>query len=187
MASEIGKLRPTIRTVEERKFFKDAFNGLTKELCGRPSGKRGSASKSKNQTWWIEDVAQAISQRNERCMKGDGSDVIKENGGQPDVAMQHLYGQKKKTVRRAVDKAKREMEEELYRKLDEDSGKKMISKMAHEMDEDSKDVKAGTVIKHKCGKLVTERSEVLQVWDEYFKTLFNQTEKTELDLPSAAE
>ena len=35
-------------------------------------------------------------------------EVIKENGGQPDAAIQHLYGQKKKTARRAVDKAKRE-------------------------------------------------------------------------------
>ena len=47
------------------------------------------------------------------------------------------------------------MEEELYRKLDDDSGKKIIYKMAREMGEDSKDVKAGTVIKHKNGKLVT--------------------------------
>ena len=74
MASEIGKLRPTIRTVEERKFFKDAFTGLAEELCGRTSGRRGSASKSKNHTWWIEHVAKAINQRNERCMEGDGSD-----------------------------------------------------------------------------------------------------------------
>ena len=64
---------------------------------------------------------------------------------------------KKKTTRRAlgaVDKAKSEMEEELCRKLDEDSGKKIIYKMAHERDEDSKDVKAGTVIKDRNRKLV---------------------------------
>ena len=39
------------------------------------------------------------------------------------------------------------MEEELYRNLDKDSRKKMICKVARERDEDSKDVKAGTVIK----------------------------------------
>ena len=53
-------------------------------------------------------------------------DEIKENGEQPNTTIQHLYGQKKKVNRRAVDKAKKEMEEELYRKLDEDCGKKLI-------------------------------------------------------------
>ena len=38
------------------------------------------------------------------------------------------------------------MEEELYRWLDDDSGQKMICKLTHESDEDSKDVKAGTMI-----------------------------------------
>ena len=37
---------------------------------------------------------------------------IKEIGEQPNTTLQQLYGQKK-AVRRAVDKAKREMEEEL--------------------------------------------------------------------------
>ena len=39
------------------------------------------------------------------------------------------------------------MEQDLYRNLDEDSRKKMLYKVARERDEDSKDVKAGTVIK----------------------------------------
>ena len=52
-----------------------------------------------------------------------------------------------------MDKIKREMEEELYRKLDEDCGKKLIYKMAQESDEDSKDVQTGSVIKDKNGKL----------------------------------
>ena len=42
--------------------------------------------------------------------------VIKENGEQPNTTLQQLYGQKK-AARRAVDKANREMEEELYIKL----------------------------------------------------------------------
>ena len=39
------------------------------------------------------------------------------------------------------------MEEELYRKLDEDGGKKMIFKMAWDRTEDGRDVKRGAVIK----------------------------------------
>ena len=68
------------------------------------------------------------------------------------------------------------MEEELYRWLDDDSGQ-MICKLAHESDEDSKDVKAGTMIKDKYRKLVTDRIEVLQVWEKTFKTLLNKREE----------
>ena len=72
---------------------------------------------------------------------------IKENGEQPNTTLQHLHGQKKKAARTAVDKAKKEIKEELYRKLDEDCGRKLTYKMAQERDEDSKDVKTGSVIK----------------------------------------
>ena len=88
---------------------------------------------------------------------------IKENGEQPNTTLQHLYGQKKKMTRRAMDKAKREMEEELYRKLDEECRKKLIYKTAQERDEDSKDVKTGSVIKDKN---VTDRKDVRKVWEE---------------------
>ena len=56
--------------------------------------------------------------------------TLLENGEQSNTPLQHLYGEKKKAARRAVDKAKREMEEELYKQLDKDCGKKLIYKMA---------------------------------------------------------
>ena len=59
--------------------------------------------------------------------------------------------------------------------------------MAQERDENSKDVKSGSVIIDKNGKLLTDRKYVLQVWEEYFKELLNQRENNELELPSAAE
>ena len=104
---------------------------------------------------------------------------IKENGEQPNTTLQQLFGQEKKAARRAVDEAKREMEEELYKTLDEDCGKTLILKMAQERDEDSKDVKTGSVIKYKNGKLVTDRKYVLKAWKEYIKELLNQRENSE--------
>ena len=44
------------------------------------------------------------------------------------------------------------MEADVYSKLDEDGGKMMIYKMARDRDENSKDVKGGTVIKERNGK-----------------------------------
>ena len=66
-------------------------------------------------------------------------------------------------------------------------GLKLIYKMARERDEDSKDVKTGSVIKDKNGKLVTDRKDVLKVWEEYFKELLNQRENSEQELPSTVE
>ena len=77
--------------------------------------------------------------------------------------MKHLYGRKTKAARLAVDKARQKMEEELYKKLDENGGKRMIYKMARDRNEESKDVKRGSVIKDKKGTLITDNNAVLHV------------------------
>ena len=43
----------------------------------------------------------------------------REREEQPPIGLRHLYGQKKTAARRAVNRARRGMEKELYRKLDE--------------------------------------------------------------------
>ena len=102
--------------------------------------------------------------------------------------MIHAYWQKKRAGKRAVDKARRDMEADVYSKLDEDGGKMMIYKMARDRDENSKDVKGGTVIKDRNGKLVTEQEAVLKVWESYFKELLNQDiNNNDLKLPSYVE
>ena len=88
--------------------------------------------------------------------------------------MIHTYGQKKKATKRAVDKAMRDMEADIYSKLDEDGGKKMIHK----------DVKGGTVIKDRNGKLATEQEAVLKVWESYFKELLKEGNNNDLELAS---
>ena len=64
-----------------------------------------------------------------------------------------------------MDKARSDVEADLYTKLDEDAGKMMIYKTARQRNECSKDVKGGTFIKDRNGKLVTNREEVLKVWE----------------------
>ena len=62
-----------------------------------------------------------------------------------------------------MDRARRSMEEELYRKIDEYGGKKMIFKMARDRTEDGRDVKRGAVIKDNNGRLIMESQEVLRM------------------------
>ena len=138
-----------------------------------------------NQGWWTCEVAEAVCEKKEAWKE---IEKTKERGNQPDARMIHTYGQNKRAAKRAVDKARRDMEADVYSKLDEDGGKKIIYKMARDRDENSKDVKGGTVIKDRNRKLVTEQEAVLKVWEIYFKELLNQERNNkDLELPSYVE
>ena len=110
--------------------YKDAFVGNSEELCGRSTGMGGKARK--NQEWWTTEVTSAIREHNEAWKV---IEKIKVNGNRPDGGMLHLYGQKKKAAKKAVDKARNDMEADLYTKLGEDAGKKMIYKIARHRNE----------------------------------------------------
>ena len=98
---------------------------------------------------------------------------IRDRGEQPPSGLWHMYGQEKKAARRAVDRARGSMEEELCRKLDEDGVKQMTFKMARDRTEDGRDVKRGAVIKNNNGRLITESKKVLRIWAANFKELLN--------------
>ncbi len=68
-----------------------------------------------------EEMAKAVGEKRGAWKMIEG---IIDLGEQPPTSLGHLCGQKKKAARRAVDRARRSMEEELYRKLDEDGGKR---------------------------------------------------------------
>ena len=55
-----------------------------------------------------------------------------------------------------MDKVRNDMEEEVYKKLEEDGGRKMIYKLAHDRDEGGKDMKRGVVIEDGGGRLVAD-------------------------------
>ena len=117
-------------TVEgECRQYKDAFVGVAEELCGRTSGKGGTPI-SRNQGCWKEEVAKAVGENREAWNMIEG---IRDRGEEPPTGLRHLCGWKKKAIRRAVDIARISMEEELFRKLDEYGGKKMIFKMARDI------------------------------------------------------
>ena len=147
--------------------------GVAEELCGRTSGK-GGTPRIRNQGWWTEEVVKAVDEKREAWKM---IECIKDRGEQPPNSLKHLYGQKKKAARRAVERARRSTEEELYRKLDEDDGKQMIFKMARDITEDGRDVNRGAVIKDNYGRLITESKEVLRIWAANFKELRTETEQ----------
>ena len=113
-------------------------------------------------------------------------ECMRDRREQQPTGLKHLYGQKKKAPRRAVYRARRIMEEELYRQIDEDGGKKMISKMARDTTEDGRDVKKGAVISDNNGRFITEIKEVLRIWAANVKELLTRTGAAScLELPSS--
>ena len=159
------------------KKYKDEFVGNAEELCRRSTVM--ARRKSKNQEWWATEVASAIRERKEPW---EVIENMKVNGNQPDGGMLYLYGQKKKAAKKAADKDRNDMEADLYTKLDEDAGRK---KMARQWNEYSKDVKGGTFIKDRNGKIVTNREEVLTVWQGHYSELLNhEGNVSDLELPN---
>ena len=76
--------------------------------------------------------------------------------------------------------------EELYPKLDEAGGKKMIFKMALDRTKDGRDAKSGAVTKDNYGRLITESKEVLGIWAACYKELFDGNGAAScLELPSS--
>ena len=60
----------------------------------------------------------------------------------------------------------------------------MIYKMARDKDDNSKDVKDGTLIKDRNGKLVTEQEAMPKVWESYSNELLIQDgNNNDLELP----
>ena len=106
---------------EEWTKHKDAFVGNAEELCGRSTGRGGK--ERKNHELWTTEVASAILENNEAWKVIEN---MKVNGNQPDGGLLNLYGQKKKAAKIAVGKARNDMESDVYTKLDDDAGKKII-------------------------------------------------------------
>ena len=99
--------------------YRDVFVGVAEELCGRTSGE-GDTPRSINQGWWTEEVAKTVGEKWEAWKMIEGFIDI----GEPSpTGLRQLYALKNTAARRAVDRARRSVEEDLCRKLDEDGGK----------------------------------------------------------------
>ena len=109
--------------------------------------------------------------------------MIRDSGVQPDFALRHLYGQKKRAARSAVERARGDVEDSIYSQLEEDGRRKLIFK--RDRKEEGVDVKGGRLVRDQDGKLTTNKEEVIKVWENYFKELYNEGGGVNLDLPSS--
>ena len=128
--------------------FQKSFRGTAVELFGRTNDKN---SGRRNQEWWTKDVEEAIMDKRAAWKK---MEHIRMNGGEPDNRMKEEYGRKKNIARKKVAIERRRVNEELYNGLERDNGKKLIFKLAKQKEEDSRDMKGGSILKDSEGKLV---------------------------------
>ena len=100
--------------------YKDVFVGVAEELCGRTSGERRNTEKQKPRM--VDRRGGEGSGGRDKREAWTMLECIKDRVEQPPTSLRHLYGQKKKAARWAVDRERMSMEEELYRTLDEYGG-----------------------------------------------------------------
>ena len=85
----------------------DAFDRVAEELCGRTSGERRYIGKQKpRMVDGRGDEGSGYKREAWKMIEG-----IRDRGEQPITSLKHLYGQKKKAAKRAVDRARISMEE----------------------------------------------------------------------------
>ena len=72
----------------------------------RRGGGGGGTPRSRNQGWWKEEVGKAVREKREGW---NMIECIRYRGERPPTGLRHLYGQKKKAARRALDRARRSM------------------------------------------------------------------------------
>ena len=140
---------------------------VAEEPCGRTSGERRYTEKQKPK---MVDGRGGEGRGGKRgawkMIEG-----YRDRWEQPPTDLRHLCDQK--TARRAVDRARRSMGEEIYRKLGVGGVKKMIFKMARDRTKDGRNVTRDAVITNHYGRLITESKEVLRIRAAYYMELLN--------------
>ena len=121
---------------EEWKKYKDEFDGNAEELCGRSTGMGGKAIKIRNGGQPKSHQQYVKRWKPGRLLKRPRSTEISLREG---CCIYYIWTEEK-CSQEALDKARNDMEADVYPKLDEDTGTKMIYKMARHRDEYSKDV-----------------------------------------------
>ena len=121
---------------DEWRQYTDAFVGVAYELCGRTSRGKGGTPRSRNRPRMVDGRGGEGSGVEAGSMKMIGG--FRDTGKQPPTSLRHLYGQKKKAARRAVDRARRSM-----------VPKACLFNIARDRTEDGRDAERGAVIKDK--------------------------------------
>ena len=156
--------------------------GVAEELCGRTSGERRYTEKQKPRM--VDGRGGECRGREAGSMEDDGRHW-RHRGGTTHRLRAAVWPEKEGSQEGGIDRARRSMDEELCRKLDEHGGKNMIFKMARDRTEDGRDVKRCVVIKDINRRLITESKEVLRIWAANFKELLNGKGAAScLELPS---
>ena len=134
----------------------------------------------------VDNWSRISNKGNEGSLEGYWTDQVQQKSAwRRDVA---FVWKEEKSAKKAVDKARNDMEADLYTKLDDDAGKKMLCKMARHRNEYSKYVKGGTFIKDRHGKLVTNWEDVIMVCEGHCIELLNhEGHMSDLELPNYVE
>lgn len=155
------------RNVEELwNYFKNAVLETAKEICGITR----KTNKNRQTAWWSEEIKTQV-----RIKKRRWKDYI--NNRTPEKY--ELYKTERKKVKELVTMSKKQKWKEFGDKMERDSknNQKLFYKTLKTLRTDkSQEVNH---IKNKNGEIITEDSEIMKRWKEYFQELLGNNRDTE--------
>ena len=137
---------------------------LAKEELGETSG--GGQFIEKETWWWNQQVKESTKAKKDAFKKWQLSGEEQDH---------KLYKVKKRESKKSVAIAKENAYEDLYQKLDSIEGTDMIYKLAKTRNRRTKDISDSIYINDAGGNILTYLEKIKDIWQEYFKELFNVT------------
>ena len=115
--------------------------------------------------WWNDEVDRAVSEKRDWYRIWSKSKT---------EANKMVYNQMKKYAGKVVYSAKESYGREFGMKLENEAGKGNLFKAVKRIVRQGKDVVGNSSMKNTRGELVTDESEIREVWSSYFEKLLNE-------------
>ena len=141
--------------------FRDCMTEAAEHVCGQTKGRQVH-----HETWWWNDeVDRAVSEKRDWYRIWSKSKT---------EANKMVYNQMKKYAGKVVYSAKESYGREFGMKLENEAGKGNLFKAVKRIVRQGKDVVGNSSMKNTRGELVTDESEIREVWSSYFEKLLNE-------------
>ena len=134
---------------------------VTEYACGRTKGQQVH----RETWWWNEEVDRAVAEKRNWYRIWSKSKT---------EANKMVYNQMRKYARKVVYSDKESYEREFGVRLENEAGKGNLFKAVKRIVRQGKDVVGNSSTKNTRGELVTDESEIREVWNSYFEKLLNE-------------
>jgi hypothetical protein len=148
--------------------LKSSLLDATDTVCGRTKG----VARHKETWWWNVEVSKVIAEKKRTFLAWRKSDSVVDK---------NLYDRAKRDARRVISVAQARKRQEFTENLRSAEDKGKLFRVVKQMVRKNRDIVGGTCIRNKEQKILTDETEINEVWKEYFEKLLNEEFKWDRD------